>query len=68
MDWLQDGKLVIKTLAKNSEYFPEEIKKTEWVPTKQTLTFERNESGLTAFLPERAADELTFANVIKIIS
>ena len=68
MGWPEDGKLVIKTLAKNSEHFPKEIQKIEWFPTKQSLTFERNENGLIVSLPEKTADELTYANVIKILS
>jgi len=68
MGWPQDGKLVIKTLAKNSDHFPKEIQKIEWLPTKQSLTFERNENGLTVSLPETGSNELIFANVIKIFS
>ena len=68
MDWPQDGKLVIKTLAKNSEYFPKEIQKIEWLPTKQPLTFERNENGLIVSLPQKNSDELSYANVIRLFS
>ncbi|MDR3693205.1 alpha-L-fucosidase [Mucilaginibacter sp.] len=68
MGWPENGKLVIKSLAKNNEYFPKEIQKIEWLPTKQSLTFERNENGLTISLPEKTSDELACANVIKIFS
>ena len=68
MGWPENGKLIIKSLAKNSEHFPKEIQKIEWFPTKQTLTFERNENGLIVSLPEKTSDELTYANVIKILS
>lgn len=68
MGWPQDGKLVIKTLAKNSVHFPKEIKKIEWLPTKQSLPFERNENGLTVSLSGRTSDDLNYANVIKIFS
>ena len=68
LGWPEDGKLVIKSLAKNSEHFQKEIQKVEWLPTKQSLTFERNENGLTVSLPEKKSDELTYANVIKIFS
>jgi alpha-L-fucosidase len=61
-----DGKLLIKSLAKNDQYFPEEIQKLEWLPTKQSLTFERNENGLIVSLPEKTFDELSYANVIKV--
>ncbi|MGZ8540740.1 MAG: hypothetical protein ACXWV6_08850 [Chitinophagaceae bacterium] len=53
MGWPEDGKLVIKTLAKNGEPFPKEIQKIEWLPTKQSLIFERNENGLiVSFTPK----------------
>ena len=68
MGWPENGKLIIKSLAKNSEHFPKEIQKIEWFPTKQTLTFERNENGLIVSLPEKTSDEMTYANVIKILS
>jgi alpha-L-fucosidase len=68
MGWPEGGKLVIKSLAKNSQHLPKEIQKIEWVPTKQSLTFERNENGLVVSLPEKTSDELTYANVIKILS
>ena len=38
------------------------------VPISLIFTFERNEKGLTVSLAERTSDELTFANVIKILS
>jgi alpha-L-fucosidase len=66
--WPEDGKLVIKSLAKNSQYYQKEIQKIEWLPTKQSLSFERNENGLMVFLPENAPDEFKYANVIKILS
>lgn len=68
MGWPENDKLVIKSLAKNSQYFPKEIQKLEWVPTKQSLIFERNENGLIVFLPGKPADELSYANVIKVLS
>ena len=68
MGWSEDGKLVIKSLAKTSEHFPKEIQKIEWLPTKQSLTFERNEKGLIVTLPENPSDELRYANVLKVLS
>ena len=68
MGWPQDGKLVIKSLAKNSKYYPGEIQKIEWLLTKQSLTFERNENGLVLTLPENGSNELAYANVVKILS
>ena len=63
-----EGKLVIKSLAKNSAHFTKEIQKVEWVPTKQSLTFERNENGLVVSLPEKISDDLNYANAIRILS
>jgi alpha-L-fucosidase len=68
MGWPENGKLVVKSLAKNSKLYPKEIQKVEWVPTKQPLAFERREEGLVVSLPEKKADALTYANVIKILS
>jgi alpha-L-fucosidase len=68
MGWPQDGKLVIKSITKNSQHFQKEIQKVEWVPTKQSLSFERGENGLIVSLPEKASDDLNYANVIKILS
>ncbi|MBS1564371.1 MAG: alpha-L-fucosidase, partial [Bacteroidetes bacterium] len=66
MGWPQDGKLVIKSLAKNSPHFPKEIQNVVSLPAKQPLTFERTENGLVVTLPEKTSDELTYANVIEI--
>ncbi|MDQ0110394.1 alpha-L-fucosidase [Chitinophaga terrae (ex Kim and Jung 2007)] len=68
MGWPDNGRLVIKSLKKNSEYLTKEIQRIEFLPTKQTLTFERDENGLVVSLPERTSDELTYANVIKVLS
>jgi alpha-L-fucosidase len=68
MGWPGNGKLVIKSLAKNSEHFSKEIQKIEWLPTKQSLSFERNETGLIVSLPGKNSDDLAYANVIKIFS
>ena len=68
MGWPQDGKLSIKSLAKNNPHFPKDIQKVEWLPTGQSLIFERTEKGLAVVLPEKKSDELAYANVIKILS
>jgi alpha-L-fucosidase len=68
LGWPHDGKLLVKTLAKNTGHFPKEIQRVEWLPTKQSLSFERTESGLTVSLPRTANDEILYANVIKILS
>jgi alpha-L-fucosidase len=68
MGWPEIGKLVIKSLAKQSERFAKEIQKIEWLPSKQSLSFDRNENGLIISLPEKPSDEFAYANVVKIIS
>jgi alpha-L-fucosidase len=68
LGWPENDKLVIKSLAKNSQYFPKEIQKLEWGATKQSLAFERNESGLIVYLPAKPSEELSYANVIKVLS
>jgi alpha-L-fucosidase len=68
LGWPQDGKMTIKSLAGNSQYFPKEIQKVEWVPTGQSLGFQRTEKGLTVVLPEKTSDELNYANVIRVLS
>jgi len=68
MGWPEDGKIVIKSLASNSEHYQKEIQKVEWLPTHETLSFERNGNGLIVSLPPKPSDELSHTNVIKIIS
>jgi len=68
MGWPENDKLVIKSLAKNSQYFPAAIQKIEWMPTKQSLAFERNENGLVVYLTGKPSDGLGYANVIKVLS
>ncbi|WP_026768462.1 alpha-L-fucosidase [Asinibacterium sp. OR53] len=65
LGWPQDGKLIIKSLAKNSRHFPKEIQKVEWVPAGQPLLFQRTETELVVSLPENNAD--TYACVLKIL-
>ena len=48
-----------------SQHFPKEIQKVLWLPTGQSLVFERTENGLAVVLPEKTSD---YANVIKVLS
>ena len=66
MGWPQDGKMVIKSLSKNSKHYPKEIQKVEWVPNQQSLSFERTEEGLIVSLPENKPDEMAYANAVRI--
>lgn len=49
-------------------FMKKEIQKAELLPTNQILPFERNENGLIVDPPQKISDELTYANVIKILS
>lgn len=62
----ENGKVVVKSLGRDSKYLPSEIQKIEWLPTKQSLKYERDDSSLTVFLPERKSDESNYAGVLKI--
>jgi alpha-L-fucosidase len=68
LGWPDDGKVVIKSLASTSEHFAKKIQKVEWLPTREALSFERNENGLTVSLPAKMAEELSHTIVIKILS
>ena len=68
MEWPEGGNLLIKSLAKNSKHFTKEIQKIEWLPTKQSLSFTRDENGLLISLPDKAQDEIMYAKTIRIIS
>jgi len=68
LGWPVTDKLVIKSLAENSQYFPAAIQKIEWVHTKQSLAFERNENGLIVYLTGKPSDRLSYANVLKVLS
>lgn len=66
MDWPEDGKIIIKSLAKGSAYYPGTVNKVEWLGGKQPVTFEQTAEGLVVQLPQ-ARPEATFANVLKIV-
>ncbi|MFL9484346.1 alpha-L-fucosidase [Chitinophagaceae bacterium LWZ2-11] len=62
----QNGKILIKSLANNSNYFPKQIQKVEWLLTGQSLSVERTDTGLEVTLPDSNSEELSYANVFKI--
>lgn len=66
MGWPENGKATIKSLAKNSQYFPAEIHKVEWLAGKQELAFERADEGLVVQFPEKSAGD-DYANVLRIV-
>ena len=66
MGWPENGKLLIKSLAKGSANYPKEITRVEWVANKQQLSFERTGDGLVVSLPDIKPVD-SFANVVKIV-
>lgn len=68
MERPEGGTILIKSLAKQSEHFPKEIQKVECVATKQSLSFTRDESGLTVSLPPKGPGDLMYANAIRILA
>jgi alpha-L-fucosidase len=66
LGWPENGKLLIKSLAKGSANYPKEITRVEWVANKQQLSFERTGDGLVVSLPDIKPED-SFANVVKIV-
>jgi alpha-L-fucosidase len=64
MAWPENGKTVIKSLAKGSENMPGEIGKIEMLGADGPLTFDRDDQGLTVNLPQTKPNE--FAYTLKI--
>jgi alpha-L-fucosidase len=57
--WPKEGKLVIHSLAKPADGQGNRIKRVELLGYKGRLKFEQTSSGLTVFLPEGQAPDLT---------
>jgi alpha-L-fucosidase len=66
LGWPENGKLLIKSLAKGSANYPKEITRVEWLANKQQLSFERTGDGLVVSLPDIKPED-SFANVVKIV-
>ncbi|MCD6355052.1 MAG: alpha-L-fucosidase [Prolixibacteraceae bacterium] len=52
MVWPENGKAIIKTLAKNSDYLDKKIKSVELLGSDQKLEWKRTEQGLEIILPD----------------
>ncbi len=63
MSWPESGKATIKSLAKGSEHFPQEIAKMELLGAGP-LKFTRDAAGLVVELPEQKPND--YAYVLKI--
>jgi alpha-L-fucosidase len=62
--WPEDGKVVIKTLAKGGSHYPKEIGQVSLLGADGNLAFSRDETGLTVTMPEKKPND--FAYVLKI--
>jgi alpha-L-fucosidase len=64
LGWPSDGKLVVKSLAKNAPNFPGEIRAVKLLGSSEKLVFARDETGLIVTVPNRKPCE--YAYVMKI--
>lgn len=65
MEWPENGKVIIKSLASNSENYPKKIHRVQFVNTKQSLKFKRTQAGLVVDFPSEKP-LLDYANALKI--
>jgi alpha-L-fucosidase len=61
LGWPDDGKMIIKSLAKTSDTKQNKIKKVELLGYKGELKFDQTIDGLTVELPEVKLSDLTCA-------
>jgi alpha-L-fucosidase len=66
MGWPAERKVIIKSLAAGSQYYPGEISRAELVSTGQSLSFRRTAEGLEIEFPENRPAQF-YANPIKIV-
>jgi alpha-L-fucosidase len=59
--WPTDGKVTIRSLAVNSEYWPGEVSAVRLVGSNQKLKFERDGQGLQVTLPAVGISPIAFA-------
>ena len=68
LGWPADGKLRIKSLARNSQVLPAEITKVELLSPALPLRFERTADALVVTLPEQKPNEIACALRITPVS
>ena len=51
LGWPSDGKLVVKSLAKDNPNYPGEIRTVQLLGSKEMIAFTRDASGLTVTVP-----------------
>jgi alpha-L-fucosidase len=64
LDWPENNKITIKSLASGSELYQEEVKSISMLGSDNKLTWERSNKGLTVTLPKKRPSE--FAYVLKV--
>ncbi|NND98035.1 MAG: alpha-L-fucosidase [Pirellulaceae bacterium] len=66
LKWPKLGKITVKSLASDSQLYPEQIASVDLLGTKEKLQWTRGENGLTVQLPAKSPSE--FAYVLKVKS
>ena len=64
LKWPEGNKICVKTLASNSKRYPDEIVSVKMLGSTESLTWKRDEKGLTVELPQTRPSE--FAYVLRI--
>jgi alpha-L-fucosidase len=59
--WPDDGKIVIKTLAKGSSHYPKEIAQVSLLGADGNLPFTRDDTGLSVTMPEKKPNDFAYA-------
>ena len=59
--WPEDGKLLIKSLASNSPYYPREIGRIGLLGSESSLQWSRNADGVTIKLPQKPPCDYAYA-------
>ncbi len=66
MAWPEDGKILVRSLAKGNPNRTAPVRKVEWLGIKQPLSFNETSEGLLVQFPQ-AKPEDSFALVLKIV-
>jgi len=66
LDFPEDSKVMVKTLAKGSEYFDGKIRKVEMLGSEGKIQWEQTEEGLLVELPAEKPCEYAFALKVSV--
>ena len=67
MAWPEDGKILIKSLGKESKYHPQKIKKIKLLSTGEKLKYKQYSDFLEVYFPNDQP-KASYANVLEIMS